>query len=333
MNNLISKIDGVLNEEKRAYDANGRIRGGLGSFNVNLQGGWRTEGKIPEILYAQSMTDLIQSSNANLLIKLYGAINPTEKKQMQTYLIESLDKQSKYFDIAYLIIFVLYKTGSLVEGISKARANLKGDADHGFSNMLAMISKIIYFEYSYIDQNMYDKIKAAMQGETEHDFGLHEMINLAEVKLLERELSEVNPEINYDRDQILNIWATKFSTSEIPSLINEVEEYFYEGDFTNTKFATCIGRIRVLIVEISRHIVTKVAQTNHDSLDAATMDEHSLFDYLRKKKSISDDEWTLLKALYGMTSDNGAHALISPKEYARITKNMAYELILMLLSR
>jgi hypothetical protein len=52
------KIDIVLAEEKRAYAANGRPRGGLGSMNITLQSvpnhGWTTEGQIPVLLFEKS---------------------------------------------------------------------------------------------------------------------------------------------------------------------------------------------------------------------------------------------------------------------------------------
>ncbi|HEY3305831.1 MAG TPA: hypothetical protein VGL70_20080 [Candidatus Binatia bacterium] len=50
MATLNDKIEIILTEEKRAYQANGRIRGGLGSFDFGLPGTWSTSGKIPELL-------------------------------------------------------------------------------------------------------------------------------------------------------------------------------------------------------------------------------------------------------------------------------------------
>jgi hypothetical protein len=50
-------VDLILSEEKRAYAANGRIRGGLGSLNVGLQSeqnlGWTTAGNVPSAFVGQ----------------------------------------------------------------------------------------------------------------------------------------------------------------------------------------------------------------------------------------------------------------------------------------
>ena len=45
------------------------------------------------------------------------------------------------------------------------------------------------------------------------------------------------------------------------------------------------------------------------------------------------DEWNLVKALYGLTSDQGAHQMVAPREYARIAKNMTYEIALLALTK
>src|SRR3989344_7237804 len=200
--NIIEKVNTLLKEEKRAYAANGRIRGGLGSFSVGIGGGWTTVGQIPQILNDVSTVDAIKSPNAELLIKLYAAADPNEKNIIKTYLLEQLRRNSEFFDVAYFVLFVLYKTGGAVNAIHTAKSNLKGDTENAYSNFLGMLSKIVYYEYAYIDSNTYQLIKTAMQGETEPDFGLKEKINLAELKLLERELDGINQEVNSDRDKI-----------------------------------------------------------------------------------------------------------------------------------
>ncbi len=125
---------------------------------------------------------------------------------------------------------------------------------------------------------------------------------------------------------MVDLWQEKFGSGEIPSVINEIEEYFSGGDFTQTKFATCIGRVRVLLVEALRGIASGISQKEGDKKVDDKTDEHSVFDYLRSKKFLSDDEWQLIRALHGLASDKGAHKVVALKEYARVTKNMVYEI-------
>ncbi len=337
MEDLQQKIDIVLNEEKRAYAANGRRGGHLGSFNINIGDGWTDAypkaGAYPKLLVIPANLDAIQSPQATVLLKLYSSINSADKEQFKSILVSYLSKDTPFFDVAYLIFFVLHRIGATIDAIKQARSSLKGDSDHGFSNMLAMLAKIVVHEHSYISKDLYRQIKEAMQGETEYNFRLFEKINSAELELLKRDLADVNPEINKDREKVVNLWQEKFGSGEISSVINEIEEYFSGGDFSQTKFATCIDRVRILLVEALRNIATGISQKNGDKKIDNETDEHSVFDYLRSKKFLSDNEWQLVKALHGLASDKGAHKATALKEYARITKNMVYEILLLILSK
>jgi len=214
-----------------------------------------------------------------------------------------------------------------------ARRSLSGDSNHGYSNVLGSFSMIISREYLETNPKQYERIQLILQGDTEHDFQLKEKINLALLKHLERDLDDVNPEINIDRDKVVEIWNTEFKNPEVPSLIKEIEDYFREGDFTETKFATSVGRIRVLLVEVSKRVALKVASEKSDTSISESSDDHHFFQYLKDKKIISVDEWNILRSLYNLSSNEGAHSSISNREYARLVKNMTYELILLFLSR
>ena len=337
MEDLQQKINIVLNEEKRAYAVNGRRGGHLGSFNINIGDEWTDAypkvGVYPQLLAIPANLDAIQSPQATVLLKLYSSINSGEKEQFKKILLSYLSKDTSFFDVAYLTFFVLHRTGTTVEAIGRARSDLKGDSDHGFSNMLAMLAKIVAYEHSYISKNLYQQIKEVMQGETEHNFRLFEKINSAELELLKKDLADINPEINKDRERVVNLWQEKFGSGEIPSVIDEIEEYFSGGDFTQTKFATCIDRVRVLLIETLRGIAVSISQKEgHKKIDDDT-DEHAIFDYLRSKKFLNNSEWQLVKSLHGIASDKRAHRTIALKEYARIAKNMTYEVILLALSK
>jgi len=199
--------------------------------------------------------------------------------------------------------------------------------------MLGMLSQMVSYDFNNFDGKTYVEIEGAMVGESEHCFNLLEKTNAAKLKILEDTLGDVNPEINYDRDKILSLWDQIFKSPEIPSVINEIEQYFKEGEFTESKFATCIGRVRVLLVDVIRKIASDLSARKSDNKIEGKSDEHRVFDYLRAEKFVDDDQWNLIRALYGMCSDSGAHALIAPKEYARLTKNITYEMILMLLTQ
>jgi len=334
---LHKKINIVLDEETRSYSARGRRMGALGSMNIGLQSmpnnGWIHEGQIPGILFDESNKEIISSPNATILLKLYSSLDTESKSDFKIYLISNLRKDSPYVSIGYFIFFVLYRIGETIDALKNARRALSGDSQHGYSNLLGILSMIISREYLDIDPTIYEEIKTVLIGDTEHNFQLFEKINLALLKHLEIELGDVNPEINTDRDKVLELWGKKFSNIEVPTLIKEIDDYFREGDFSPTKFATCIGRIRVLLVEVSKRIALGIAKSNSDNSVTESSEEAFFFQYLKNKKFISDNEWNILRSLYGMASENGAHSLISNREYARLIRNISYEIILLFVSK
>src|SRR3989338_5956745 len=226
---LHNKINIILDEEVRSYTARGRRMGALGSMNIGLQSvpnnGWTSEGQIPQILFDKSDPNVISSPNATTLLKFFSTLDNDEKGRFKTYFISNLRKDSLYASIGYFIFFVLYRIGETVGGLKNARRALSGDSNHGYSNLLGMLSMIVSREYL---------------------------------------------EINPDRDRVIEIWGKKFSNIEVPSLISEIEDYFRDGDFTETKFATCIGRIRVLLVEVAKKIALGMAEKKTDTSISTT---------------------------------------------------------------
>ena len=335
MENLTQKIDVILKEEKRAYKAHGRSEGGLGSFNITLNNGvWKKEkDKVPSLVSDSSDPDSIKSKNADILLRLYTSLNPEDKEKMKGYLLENLARTSEYYDVAYLIIFVLSRIGEVVLSLKVARQTLKGDSGHGFSNMLAMLSLTIAYDYACFDEDTYTQIESAMEGESEHSFRLLERVNTAKLKILEQQLQVVNPEINSDRDKILNLWTQVFESPEIPEVINEIEDYFVKGEFTKSRFATCIDRVRVLLIEVLRKVAFSLSEKKGNNENISKFKDHDIIKYVSDSDIMDGILVGLIRSFYGFVSGTGSHVAIAPREYARLTKNMAYELILLLLTK
>lgn len=333
---IYEKIITILDEEKRAYVANGRIRGGLGSFSHGLptNGEWTLEGQIPQVLDAVSNPNSISSPNATILIKLYASLASNgEKSAFKESLLIALNKGANYADVGYLILFVLYKIGELVPAVGIAKINLAGDSNNAFDNFMAMLALIVKYQYTTISEDKYRKIEGLLKDSPNYDVWLKNRITAAKTKIIERELDDINPAINADRDKLVSAWEAKFGKGPLTSTIEEIERSFSEGEFTQTKYASCIGRVRVLISSSMHKIASEISSTKSDGKITDQTGEQAVFDYLRSIKFLSDDERQITKGLYGLTSDQGSHKLESLREYARITKNMAYELILLCIDR
>jgi hypothetical protein len=337
INEIYSNLEAVLKEERRAYTARGRAAGALGSLNVGTQSlpnfGWTAAGEIPVLLFPESARDAVASPNATLLLKLYSTLTDQERVNFRVFLNGTLHTGSEYASVAYFVFFVLYRIGYLTDALRMARNSLVGAGNYAYGNLLLALSMIVSREYLEISPGTYDEIRAILIGDREHNFQLMEKINGAKLKHLEASLSDVNPEINSDRDRVLDLWGKTFSSSEVPSLVREIEDYFREGDLVETKFATCISRIRVLLVEVAKRMALKAADDKPGVKISENSADHYFMDYLKNSGQITSEEWKVMKSLYDMTSVMGAHASISNREYARLVKNMSYEIVLLFLTK
>ncbi len=180
----------VLSEEKRSYAANGRIRGGLGSFNVGLQSepnkGWTTVGQIPQLLWEVGRAPLISSPNLDRLLAQYAALGQQDKYNLESYLLTQLQKDSQFSDVSYFVFLSLHRMGRTIDALQTARTFLAGEKVFGYSNLLGILAALVSCEHGSLDPQLYPQILDALPTD-EHDFGIREKINLAKLQYLDRQ--------------------------------------------------------------------------------------------------------------------------------------------------
>jgi hypothetical protein len=187
-----AEVDLILNEERRAYAAKGRRTGGLGSLNVGIQSGpgYRAinVGSIPLPLWDKAFATPVESPNLVRLLKLRDTLGEKEKADLERYLLSHLHRSSTYADVAYLIFLALHRMGRTVQAVTLARAHLAGDAVFGYSNLLGTLAAVVSHEHFAIDPALYPQIQKALEGDTEHNFGLAEIMNSARLVHLDSKL-------------------------------------------------------------------------------------------------------------------------------------------------
>lgn len=330
MIDLSQKINLVLNEEKRAYFANGRMRGGLGSFNIRVGGGWTTVGQIPKLISDVPSLKTINSPNSDLLLKLYGALNSSEKEEFATTLISYLSKDTIYFDVAYLVFFVLHRVGKTIEAIEQARISLKGDTKFGFSNMLGMLSKIVQNEHSFISDDVLQSIETAMSGETEHTFNLVETINSARLVGLSKMLEDGNSEINEDKELLKKTFKNYNFPVDLSETLDKIEEKINTAR-DKFEYKGCMDLIRSFTERFYKTIAIAIDRDSGDKMDEKNSEK--VAKYFVEKGLVSDDQGRILVSLRHFLSNFGSHRLKSRSEDARLSKNMAIEFCLYITRR
>lgn len=328
MSSLNEKINMILNEEKRAYAANGRRIGGLGSFNIGVETEWTQEGTIPNLIVEQASLDIINSENAKLLLKFYSSLPTSEREEFKNILLAYLSKDFSYYDVAYLIFFVLHKTGRTVEAIIQARQQLKDNI--GFSNMLIMLKNIIKYEHSFLGEDLLEQIKLAMEGESEHNFQLPERINSAQVKNLASQLEGNNQEINEDKETLKLEFSKYDFPGDLAETLDKIDQELNNAN-DDFDFKGCMDLIRSFTEKFYKTLALKLDKNEGKEMDEK--DSVKTAKFFKDKNLISDDQSKILVALRHFLSNFGSHRLKSRPEDARLSRNMMIEFSLYLLRR
>jgi len=147
--------ESVLNEEQRSYAANGRLRGGLGSFNVGLQSepnyGWTTLGQIPQLLWDQDKATIVSSPNLERIIKTHHQLSQKDRDNLEGYLLSQLQKNSPFCEVSYFLFLALHRVGRTIDALLMARTFLRGDKVSAYSNLLGILSAVVSHEHFSID--------------------------------------------------------------------------------------------------------------------------------------------------------------------------------------
>jgi hypothetical protein len=182
-----NKVEAVLTEEGRHYAANGRQRGGLGSFDTTLQSepnfGWTQLGQAPPLLWERGRAAPIRSDNAARLLRLRAQLDSDGQSELDDFLLSHLDKHSTYADVAYFVFFVLHRNGRTIEALVAAQQRLRGDSVFGYSNLLGMLSALVSREHYDLGPSVLARLLQTLGGDVEATaFRLREKINLAQIQ-------------------------------------------------------------------------------------------------------------------------------------------------------
>lgn len=336
-NAIKSRIRTVFLSEQTAYNSNGRNVGGLGTFSVGIQQAFsNVSNKGRNNLVSDSPgQNLLHSRSADVLLKLYSQLSLREKEIFQTEIKRILlDKEGEFKHLTYLSYFVLYRIGDRIEPLKEALIVHDRDivmpAAFGHGNLLGIFSHLLSNEYAELSNEDLDQLEGIINT-LSYSMSTKEKIIEIKMRILESELEDVNPAINADRDKVISFWHEVFDSNEIEKQIQSIESLFSEGSFDETKLATCLGRVRVLLMDALKRLSKQLSdKTNVPALRDNAEDAEAI-NWFKSNKILGDNEKKLIRAIYNLSSTEGSHAAYSRKEYARIAKNVTYECLVMVI--
>lgn len=183
---LLKKIVSVLKAEVDRYRGCGRTVGGMGSVQTTVGGqtyrgvgsDWReADSPRQQEVLEQPTLGAVHSENADALLSIYNVLGSQEERErFKTALLDRLSRDGEYACIGYFIGLVLFRTGHLSDAVSRAKRDLFGDREFGFSNLLWLVDGLLKFEHSAFSDDPLDAIERVVHGVDEHLFRIPQRI-------------------------------------------------------------------------------------------------------------------------------------------------------------
>lgn len=182
---LVRKVVAVLKNEIQQYKIRGRLEGRLGT--VEWPRGtieWTDVGSTIQFLFQSSDSQHVTSEHATALLNLYKSANRKGKATITKALLDRIDRKSEYRNVSYLIIFALFLSGNLNDGLVVAKRKLLNDKTNGFSDVLRLIDLLLAFRYQEFGEDTLNQLEELVYSIEEHPFRIKERINAIRVKSL-----------------------------------------------------------------------------------------------------------------------------------------------------
>lgn len=140
---------------------------------------------------------------------------------------------------------------------------------------------------------------------------------------------EVPRELLNDIVQVKSRVSEYSFTSQLNALLDKVEAGLGAGDAFDQK--ALLTHLRTFFEHLHQECGERLRQRKPDTLDGTDLTKcGQAIDYLHRKEVITEKVQALGRALYGVLSNEGVHAINSKREYVRLCRNMVAEYALVL---
>lgn len=234
--------------------------------------------------------------------------------------------------LCFHVLIELGYTNDAVESLKSRRKTWRG--------IYFLLYQII--DRNYFDSNQLKDISKKLQSE-EKDFldilpyqGTHlkSKIIQARFEILKTKIRKVNVEINQDKKSV----AEKISLLGLSGNYNELLSCIDNFIFTDTSEvvnAGMISNLRTFIADLFKDIAKRIANIEHEEIPKieGKAEMGNIRGYLKTKLELSDTDNKFIDSFIDVLHQKGGHSFMSEKEYFRLSRNIAIEIALFVLSR
>lgn len=283
--------------------------------------------------------------NADLLLNWYKNLSeasPELKKDILNLIKDHVLEEENVNNgiprsTSQLFFYALIKLNLIDEALDIL---FKRNEYYRYSNLILHLIGDGIEEFSrYLDKKQIVKLQRSINGmrvcsnyKLLHSNVNNKLINLR-FRFLEKSINKINIEINRDKAQLIKLISDWGFDEKYNELLEGIDKYILSEDkLVNSGM---IGNLRDFMSDFIVDIATKASRHNkeeipHEEKRSKVGDSRI---YLRDKLNLSDEEHGFINYFVKILHDEGGHSFLSNKEYFRLTRNIAIEICLFLMSK
>ncbi len=275
------------------------------------------------IVYPNGQTLVDLFSNVSNEIELNKRVLERLKKEI----IKAPEEQSAsvmtytfYCGISPLCFFALIESGFVNEAIDCL--NLRIQTSYGITRLVNI----------YLEKNIfnYDQLNHLAKRYKDPDYS--RKILDKKFNIFKKQLKTINLEINQDKiivSQKIKNYGFSDKYNEYLNLIDE----FIRTDASKVMNAGMISTLRSFMAELITDIANRIAFYEKETIPKYEGHQElgNIRIYLKKKLELSEKDHKLINAIVEVLHEEGAHSMMTNKEYFRLSKNIVIEVALFIL--
>ena len=151
--------------------------------------------------------------------------------------------------------------------------------------------------------------------------------------IVKRSIKKINIEINKDKKEVETIIKYLNFDNKYNRLLGEIDKFINtESEILSSGM---IGNLRSFMEDLLTDIAKKIASVKNEEIPKYENLGHmgNIRTYLKINLELSDNDNSLINKFIDVLHNNGGHSFVSNKDYFRLSKNIAIEISLLLLSK
>jgi hypothetical protein len=187
-------------------------------------------------------------------------------------------------------------------------------------------------KYSLSESTLLDKLRPV---DALANYVCTQVTRIQYLRLRKELREEANFEVNQDRERLVGNLSSLGFGEKLTGFLKFAEVEFAKAQ-DSFSYKTCVDQVRSFFAELLIETAEKIATRRGETLAAAKVDTKypvQVRKYLQGTGFFSDQFNTLVEGLYKFMSDEGTHTLGATRDVARIARNIAIEIGLLITKR